>query len=59
MEVSSYLAIYVWTVGPQRGPYLLTGAARVLLSHGGTNEVANLRTMCRSCNSRRGNRQDR
>ncbi|MFE9962877.1 HNH endonuclease [Streptomyces sp. NPDC005525] len=26
------------------------------LSKGGTNDVANLRTYCRSCNSRRGNR---
>ncbi|MGW9025150.1 HNH endonuclease [Streptomyces sp. NPDC055722] len=29
------------------------------LSRGGTNEVVNLRTLCRSCNSSRGNRQDR
>jgi 5-methylcytosine-specific restriction protein A len=28
------------------------------LSKGGTNDVSNLRTYCRSCNSRRGNRGD-
>ncbi|MGW0690281.1 HNH endonuclease [Streptomyces sp. NPDC002738] len=34
----------------------LTADHIVPLSKGGTNDVANLRTYCRSCNSRRGNR---
>jgi 5-methylcytosine-specific restriction endonuclease McrA len=35
----------------------LTGDHITPLSKGGTNEAANVRVLCRSCNSRRGNRQ--
>jgi 5-methylcytosine-specific restriction endonuclease McrA len=35
----------------------LTGDHITPLSKGGTNDAANVRVLCRSCNSRRGNRQ--
>ncbi|WP_078912724.1 HNH endonuclease [Streptomyces sp. NRRL S-646] len=34
----------------------LTGDHIIPLSKGGTNEASNVRVLCRSCNSRRGNR---
>lgn len=35
----------------------LTGDHITPLSKGGTNEAGNIRVLCRSCNSRRGNRR--
>ncbi|WP_369826057.1 HNH endonuclease [Kitasatospora sp. MBT66] len=37
----------------------LTGDHIIPVSRGGTNEPRNIRVLCRTCNSRRGNRMTR